>query len=73
MKAGDFMEGWYIDYLDIHGQLKQLFMNDCFTDNDMSEFDNNIASARTILFLFEMSHKKDFHKFLSITRGVKNE
>ena len=67
------MEGWYIDYLDTHGQLKQLFMNDCFTDNTLSEFDNNIASARTILFLFELSHKLDFSRFLGLKRGVKSE
>ena len=42
------MDGWYIDYLDNHGVLKQLFMNDCFNTNELTECDNNIASARTI-------------------------
>ena len=66
------MQGWYIDYLDYEGHLKQLFMNDCFSDEQLSEFDNNIASARTVLFLFELSHKKDFSKFIGIKRGVKS-
>lgn len=66
------MTGWFIDYLDFNNNLCQTFFGDGFDSihGDLSTLDNNLASARTTLFMFEMAHKHDFKELIGIKRGV---